>query len=571
MSRLKKWLFTSAVLAGSAGSFLGLSDRLDAQSGVARLTFQERPVEETPAAETPSVLPSPVVTGEPQPAAPAAKKEEPKSFWEKVPPIHPMPPVGFFPVPPTGPGYYSLFDALHGEWRAKPPQSGYPRTALIFYPLYDADFRYLDAPKYAGNDPFDRLHRVHLGEDWLFSTGGEVRYRYNDEKNSRLTGRNNTYDLFRARVFGDLWYRDSFRVFAELFTAQTFNQDLPPLAIDRNYADFLNLFVEVKLFDPPCGEPVYARVGRQQMLLGSQRLVSPLDWANSPRTFQGVRVYRQSEKFDLDAFWMQPVVPDADDFDSVDNNQNFAGLWGTYRPKKGQNVDLYYLFLDNANHPDPRRRPPAVGPLNPPPYNVHTLGTRYVGKKDNFLWDAELMLQLGEHTDRNLVAGATATGAGYHFKEAPLNPTVWAYYDWASGSNRFQGGPFGTFNQLYPFGHYYMGWLDLVARQNIQDVNFHLYLYPTKWITFNTQYHIFHLANARDALYGPAGAPLRFDPTGRAGRDVGQELDLIMNFHVGTHQDILVAYSHMWAGRFLERTGPGRDPETFWLMYNFRW
>jgi hypothetical protein len=33
--------------------------------------------------------------------------------------------------------------------------------------------------------------------------------------------------------------------------------------------------------------PAYVRVGRQELLYGSQRLISTLDWANTRRTFQG--------------------------------------------------------------------------------------------------------------------------------------------------------------------------------------------------------------------------------------------------------------------------------------------
>ena len=56
--------------------------------------------------------------------------------------------------------------------------------------------------------------------------------------NSRFTGRNNEYDLFRTRVYGDLWYRDQFRVYAEFLGAYSSWQDLPPLPPDQNKADF---------------------------------------------------------------------------------------------------------------------------------------------------------------------------------------------------------------------------------------------------------------------------------------------------------------------------------------------
>jgi hypothetical protein len=278
-----------------------------------------------------------------------------------------------------------------------------------------------------------------------------------------------------------------------------------------------------------------------------------------------VRGFHQGKKFDVDLFWLQPVVPHGERFDSVDNNVNFFGLWTTYRPRKGVAWDNYYLFQDNTGNLE------QLGIVRAP-VNFHTLGTRYAGDKDNFLWDAEVMFQFGERGDQGLFAAATSLGAGYNWPKHPLNPTFWLYYDFASGDqNPGSGDSFNTFNQLYPFGHYYLGWLDLVGRQNIHDLNAHLYLWPTKWIMVWLQYHHFELASSRDALYNAGGNATRRDASGKAGHHVGDEFDLVFNFHLGYHSDILVGYSHMFPGRFLRETGDPTPPGLFYAMYSFRW
>lgn len=503
----------------------------------------------------------------PQPDVPtpidAPKAEEPKSAWLTHPRYRVIPPPGFATTLPTGPGYYSLLDVLNGDYREAPPKSGYPRYGLMPPPFFDADFRYVDDPKY-NPDFFERLHRVHLGDNWLFGTGGQAWWRHMRELGSRFSGKNNEYDLLRARVYGDLWYQDRFRIFAEFISAGSINEDLPPLRIDENRADLQNLFIDVKLFEIGCN-PVYARVGRQELLLGSQRLISPPDWANIRRNFQGVRAFWASEKLDIDAFWVRPILADKSHFDDWDEKQNFYGAWITYRPKKGHFLDLYYLFLDNDN------RSTQLG-LTFAPTRVHTVGSRYTGRSDGgFLWDFEGMYQFGDRGASNISAGSATAGLGYHWKCGPMTPTFWAYYDWASGDSTPNAGDYNTFNQLFPFGHYYFGWLDLIGRQNIRDINFHMYLYPTKWITFNAQYHCFQLDRARDALYGVAGTPSRVSLAGTAGGNVGQELDLIMNFHVGPRSDIMTGWSKLYAGDFIRNTGSGRSPELFYLMYNVRW
>jgi hypothetical protein len=540
----------------------------------------------------PAQSPAPVApTGQPPAAAPSDastwKVIEPTgdgadgtcaapSAWLKNPPVAVIPRSGYFAVLPTGPGYYSLLDCVCGNYAEKAPTYGYPRFSICPFPFFDTDWRYVDKPG-ADVDFLEKMHRIHIGDDWLFATGGEFRNRYANEYNARLSGKNNEYDLTRLRVYGDLWYKNAFRVYVEFISAQTFWQDLPPLIIDRDYADLLNAFVDIKVFED-CDAPWYVRAGRQQMLLGSQRLISPLDWANTMRTFDGVRAFRHSEKLDIDAFWTRVVIPNASKFDTSDPQQNFAGAWMEYRPTKTQALDLYYLYLANNDLYLPALKVPApVGQLPQAPYTVHTFGYRYAGNMErnkNILFDSENMLQFGRSSFQNsdIVAGSTSTGLGYNFSRAPMNPTVWAYFDYATGSTDVnKGQQFSTFNQLYPFGHYYFGWLDYVGRDNIEDLNFHLYLYPTNWITLNAQYHIFALASARDALYNAGGAILRQDPSGKAGRSIGSEMDFIVNFHLSKRQDLLFAYGHLFEGAFLRNTGPLNVAESVWLMYTVRW
>ena len=61
-------------------------------------------------------------------------------------------------------------------------------------------------------------------------------------------------------------------------------------------------------------------------------------------------------------------------------------------------------------------------------------------------------------------------------------------------------------------------------------------------------------------MFSAAGVPLRSDPTGAAGTDVGNELDLLINFHLTAHQDLLLGYSKLFAGSFIRQTGPSMSP-----------
>lgn len=478
------------------------------------------------------------------------------------PPIRP----GNFGIPPTGPGYYSLWDAVTDQWHDKPPKSGYPSFALMPPSFYDADFRYVDALAPGDRTLVESLKRIQINDCWRFSTGGQFWARYMGEQNSRLTETVNDYTLTRLRQYGDLAYSDWLRFYGEFLWADSISPDLPPLPIDIDRGDIQNLFVDLKLFEYQ-DHGVYMRGGRQELMYGSQRLVSALDWANTRRTFEGVKVFRQGEEWDFDAFWMRPVPVSPKDLNSPDENVNLAGGWLTFRPKKGEFVDFYYLYLNNTN-------PVVQQAIQRSPTEVHTFGSRWTGDCDGYLWDAELALQLGEQQRQDLVAGMTTLGLGRNWKDACWNPTAWVYYDYASGDANPNAGDYTTFNQLYPFGHYYLGWIDLVGRQNVHDANAHLYLYPAPWVTLFAQYHHFWLNHSRDALYNAAGNAYRRDPTGQSGNNVGDEVDLVANFHLARYTDFLVGYSKLYGGGFLEGTaGPGRasDAELFHATINQRW
>lgn len=477
-----------------------------------------------------------------------------------------MPRPGIFPIPPTqGPAYFSAWDQLTGQCRQVPPKSGYAPFAINAWPFFDADWRFVESIDPPDRTFVEKLKRIRVNDCLMFSTGGEFWTRYENKHNAGLTTTQNDYTLDHVRLYGDLWYSDWLRFYGEYIWADSFGEVAAgPFDVDRG--DLQNMFVDVKAFEYQ-SKPVYVRAGRQELLFGSQRLVTPLPWANKRHTFDGVKVFRRGEKWDFDAFWTQYVPPNPNNFDTADTNRNFAGSWLTYRPQKGETIDFYYLMYDNKDGATQQG-------IVRSPFQNHTFGSRWAGSKDGYLWDFEGALQTGQQAGNNIFAGMATAGVGRNWKDCSLTPTLWLYYDYASGDSDPTSGDVHTFNQQFPFGHYYLGWMDLVGRQNIHDLNAHLYLYPTPWLTMWMQYHHFWLDQSRDALYNPGGGAYRIDPTGLAGNNVGDEIDLVLNFHLTRYSDILVSYNKLYGGGFLQATsGLGRavNAEALYFMFQQRW
>ena len=255
----------------------------------------------------------------------------------------------------------------------------------------------------------------------------------------------------------------------------------------------------------------------------------------------------------------------------MDNNQNFAGAWATYRPKKGQALDAYYLFLDNTNR-GRRSTGSSAAPFTPA--HVRRPVRRRPGRR------AAVRLRGGDAARQPGRAGRVRRDGDGRARATTSRtrrwtPTVWAYYDYASGDDDPNGGTVHTFNQLFPFGHYYFGWIDLVGRQNIHDLNFHLYLYPTKWITVVAAVPQLLAGGGpgRPVQRGRAGDPPRPDRAGPAATSA-RSWTWCVNFHLTKHADLLTGYSHLFGGDFLKRTaGPDRgvDSGLYYLQLSYRW
>jgi Alginate export len=477
--------------------------------------------------------------------------------WAKVPPLGPRSRSGLFVFRPSGPGYYQLLDLLKREQRLDSPPEPFGLTSVNGVPSFEYDFRFLDKSENTYHPWSSVYKRVHVGEDFLFSTGGELRYRFNNYSEYQLSERNETHDLTRLRLYGDLWYRDDIRLFVEMLDARIFHNTLPPATNDRTGTDLLNVFAEVKMADI-AGAPVQIRAGRQEITLGSQRLIASPDFANTLRTFDGVRSYWHSPMWDVDAFWVRPVVPNANRLDSSDNQRAFSGVYAIHRPTPHAQLEVYLLNLNDT-------RTATLG-------DIVTFGGRFAGDVEKrLLFDFEAAAQTGTTAGKTISANMATAGLGWHFARLPWNVSFWTLYDYASGnSDPTNKDVTRTFNQLFGGNHAYFGYIDLVGRQNIRDLCFQFEMNPQPWIQFRTQYHLFNLVSSRDALYNLAGTPLRRDPTGRAGDEVGSELDFLLNFHLTPHQDVVLGYSRLFAGRFLRATGTTNDPQYFYAQYSFR-
>ncbi|MBT4864372.1 MAG: alginate export family protein, partial [Planctomycetaceae bacterium] len=377
--------------------------------------------------------------------------------------------------------------------------------------FYDNDFSYI----YKNHTPLLGENAKEMQVDWLgcdgsVSVGGELRHRHMNEYNRLRPGGavRSTYDLWRWRNYIDVRYSDSLRGYVEMLDASIVHEDLPATGIDLNRWNIQNAFVDLKIGNRNC-QPVYLRVGRQELLYGSQRLVSPLDWANTRRNFEGIKIFSHGENWDFDAFSTNPVNTAAghgplanfdNERDTPDGSRYFSGVYTVFHGQENNIYDAYWLWDREANTP-------GTGADR----SRHTTGGRWQYNrpvKDECcdvarIWHMEVEggYQFGHEAGQNVEAGFLTAGVGHTWKKVAWTPSFWLFYDWASGDRDPNDGTNNTFAQLFPLGHAYLGLIDNVTRQNISDVNIRLVTKPSKKLTLIGQFHWMDLAEDTDVVY----------------------------------------------------------------------
>ena len=510
--------------------------------------------------------------------------------------------AGTYSSPSTAPG-----TAAPAPAAAKPAGPPKPPPQPWKGVFFDNDFSYKKDPKHTplfGEEfkdmPLDDILPWDSGEDTRLSVGGELRHRYMNEQN-RLrapfgAGGHSTYDLVRWRQYFDLKHSDWVRVYVEMIDASINHADLPITGIDVNRWDLQNAFVDLKVLERD-DKPVWLRVGRQELLFGSQRLVSPLDWANTRRNWEGVRINSPGATWDLDAWLVNPVntatfgtaggasTNPASDlgvfhndnaFDRAQKNILFGGAWATYKGIKNHTIDSFFLY-DHHDALFPGGNGfPAAPPNSFPLGDRYTLGTRWLGTfpADNgdraYLTDVEGGYQFGNDKGQSVQAGYFTGGVGHTWKTVKWEPTIWGFYDWASGDNNPTDGVNGTFFQHYGLVHAYFGLIDNVARQNISDINYRFTVKPTKKLQLQAAQHFFQLANANDSLYTVTGQ--KFGSPGGHGSDVGQELDLLATYTYNQNVSFEMGQFWFWYGDYIHNVQPTRqDAQQFYVQTTFRY
>jgi hypothetical protein len=409
--------------------------------------------------------------------------------------------------------------------------------------------------------------------------GGQIRTRaeYRDPTsylNTVAATRSDDLFLTRIRLNFKFSVTDDIDVFVQPQDQRNWGQEPSVLYDDKNL-DLHQGFVEVRnLF----GEPLSIKAGRMELSYGDQRLVSPLDWSNIARAWDGAKIRYAPKDWWIEGFYTvirdpfsptpagttAPLSNAPTAANGAAHDQDFLGVYFSYVGIADHEFDVYGFFREIQDGSAASELAPAVpaGDLID-----RTIGARFKGKHFGFDYTGEAMSQTGHAATDQIHAYAYAATLGYSF-DMGWKARIGVEYDFASGDRNPTDGKRETFDPLFPFGHYYQGFADTFGFKNGKDLALLLKVAPTDTLSVHLDVHQFWLSTDRDAWYNFAGAPLRRDATGLSSTRVGFETDLHARLAVGKFVKFWGGWSHFFAGSFVRQTATpaGTDTDMNWFF-----
>ncbi|RKG84996.1 alginate export family protein [Corallococcus terminator] len=432
-----------------------------------------------------------------------------------------------------------------------PEPRSVPRYAAIRY-LED----WSDPLLRPGEDPFDRVKYIPLGERAYLSFGGQHRLRY--ELTEGLDGPQSESVLFSRNLLHVDAHVGPLRAFVQLgghYALGAPARDEPP---GSDLFDVQQAFVEWSAASQKAR--FVARVGRQEMSLGSTRWVSTRDGTNVRQAFDLARLTVTGEGWNVEGFGgvvprlVRGVFDDAPSWRS-----RFWGLYATVAvlPRKQLSFDAFYLGRD---------RPSVTYGAVEGREVRHMLGLRVFGQTEGGLeYIVHALAQAGTVGDADVLAWGLAGGLWQRLSFAPLRVGVRG--DALSGDRNADDRRVSTFHAWFPNQTFFSA-LPLIYPSNLYEAH-PLVQWDLDAVTLEAGCVFFFRQSVQDAVYTPPGDVL-VSPMDSRARYTGAQLSLSLGYRATRHLMFNAEYSHVFAGPAL-RTVTGRDVDFFgtWTTFTY--
>ena len=404
-------------------------------------------------------------------------------------------------------------------------------------------------------DRFDPLKYVPIqdGSSAYLTFAASARFRYNYDRPDLFgigpaKSREGGILLERYLASVDAHYNDQVRGFVEVGKHIAVEDGFPAGANDRDDWDISQAFIDVSM--PIAAAEARARIGRQNITLGSSRLVALRDGPNVRERFDGGRATFTVAQNSFELIGLRDVSTSLGAFDDRSNNGD--KLWGLYsvfqRPFDGHlNVDAYYLGLSRS-----RAHYSRVSGNE----RRHSFGVRLWGQQQEWDWNWETVGQSGTIGDADIAAWTVASITGYTVKSLFWAPRLFVSANIASGGSTTGDTTLRTFNPLFPKLAYFEE-ASFLSPQNFINMQPGFELNPTADLKVTLDWNRFWRESISDAVYVRGLRPLAGTASAK-GALVGDIGTINTVWHAGHHVTLEGGFSYFLVGHVIDQAG-GQD------------
>jgi hypothetical protein len=377
---------------------------------------------------------------------------------------------------------------------------------------------------------------------------GEVRLRSEASRGATVDAWDN-WTLQRSRLGLLAGVTPSVRAFVQVQDARVFGEEPTTLHGNASTFDLHQGWLEVH--GRLGSAPVSVRAGRQELILGNERLVGAVGWSNTGRSFDAARLTAATGSGTLSGGAFLATVHEGGARYGATNGANlgsdhwFGGVYGGTKA-----VEAYVLYDEDAHYGVYREVDRATAGLR----LQSPAARRLTGS-------VEAAYQVGSQLAGGTAAGASQDIAAYFAgvrvgasTGVKLVPSLGAGVDYLSGDDDVLDGDYGAFNTLYATNHKFYGYIDLfldpAARtrgRGLVDALVSAKAGLGRVGTLEVDLHNFQLA----------------EQAGLSGRTIGWELDLTLPVRITEGLRVTTGYSLFRNGEAAPGIGLGADGRTW--------
>lgn len=388
---------------------------------------------------------------------------------------------------------------------------------------------------------YEHVKSIHLGSETNLSFGGSYRFQteaFINEQFSTEQDQNDYWFLNRFQLHSHVKISNTFEFFAELNSSLiTSKQNVAP--VDRDELNFNQLFIKYHF-----NTQWNVLIGRQNMRLGSGRLVDIREGPNVRLSFDMMQLKYSNSNTSIKGFYAIPVQLEEGVFDNdaLNSEESLAGLYWTQKWSKTQNTDVYLLYKEEEN---------KTWDSGTADDNRLSIGLRHFGTWKKFTYNNEFVYQTGSFGDQNISAWTASFNIEHPLSILGKKGIIGIKTEAISGDSNNTDTTLNTFDGLYPRGAYF-GRVARFGPSNLIDVHPYISTSLGSWY-LSMDYVAFWRFSKQDGVYSP---PLILEyPSINEENFIGHQVGTITGYQVNKFITLELETNIIFPEKFLDESG----------------